>query len=140
MADSHASYSGETRFPLIMQNAHRYSFYAGLVFNALLTYDAIRVFHQPGLGWGVTVGTLVLSVNAVLLWTYSLGCHACRHLCGGGVRSFSAHPIRYRFWKFVTRLNSVHMNFAWASLVFVALPDVYVRLVVSGALTHYKLF
>jgi len=28
VADSHASYSGETRFPLIMQNAHRYFFYA----------------------------------------------------------------------------------------------------------------
>jgi hypothetical protein len=140
VADAHGTYSGETRFPLIMQNAHRYFFYAGLVFNAILTYDAIRAFHQPGLGWGVTVGTLVLSVNAVLLWSYSLGCHACRHLCGGGVKSFSAHPIRYRFWKFVTRLNSGHMNFAWASLVFVALTDVYVRLVVSGALTDYKLF
>jgi hypothetical protein len=123
-----------------MQNAHRYFFYAGLAFNTLLTYDAIRAFHQPGLGWGVTVGTVVLSVNAVLLWSYTLGCHACRHLCGGGVKSFSKHPIRYRFWKFVTRLNSVHMNFAWASLIFVALTDVYVRLVVSGALTDYKLF
>jgi hypothetical protein len=59
VSDKHATYSGETRFPLIMQNAHRYFFYAGLVFNALLTYDAIRAFHQPGIGWGVTVGTLV---------------------------------------------------------------------------------
>jgi hypothetical protein len=32
------------------------------------------------------------------------------------------------------------MNFAWASLVFVALTDVYVRLVASGALTDYKIF
>ena len=140
VADSHASYSGETRFPLIMQNAHRYFFYAGLVFNTLLTYDAIRAFHQPGLGWGVTVGTVVLSVNAGLLWLYSLSCHACRHLCGGGSNSFAAHPLRYRFWKFLTPLNAKHMNFAWSSLVFVALTDVYVRLVASGALTDFKLF
>ena len=59
---------------------------------SLLTYDAIRAFRQPGLGWGVTVGTLVLCVNAVLLWLYSLSCHACRHLCGGQVKSFQGPP------------------------------------------------
>ena len=88
----------------------------------------------------LTVGTVVLVVNATLLWLYSLSCHACRHLCGGQVRSFAKHPIRHKFWKFVTPLNAKHMNFAWASLVFVALTDVYVRLVASGALTDYKLF
>lgn len=140
VADSHASYSGETKLPLIMQNIHRYFFYAGLVFNVLLSYDAIRAFNLPGLGWGVTVGTVVLTINAVLLWCYSLSCHACRHLCGGGTRNFSKHPIRYRFWKMLTPLNAKHMNFAWASLVFVALSDVYIRLVASGTLTDYKLF
>jgi hypothetical protein len=140
VSDAHGSYSGETRFPLIMQNAHRYFFYAGLVFNTILSYDAVRAFRQPGLGWGVTVGTLVLVVNAVLLWLYSISCHACRHLCGGHVKSFKAHPWRYRFWKFVTPLNAKHMNLAWASLIFVALTDVYVRLVASGALTDYRLF
>jgi len=140
VADAHGSYSGETRFPLIMQNIHRYFFYAGLVFNALLTYDAIRAFNQPGLGFGVTVGTLVLTVNAGLLWAYSLSCHACRHLCGGQVKSFKAHPIRYRFWKILTPLNAKHMNFAWSSLIFVAFTDVYVRLVASGAWTDFRLF
>ncbi|HEY1826144.1 MAG TPA: hypothetical protein VGG21_09330 [Acidimicrobiales bacterium] len=140
VADAHAAYSGETRIPLIMQNAHRYFFYAGLVFNALLTYDAVLAFHQPGIGWGVTIGTIVLVVNASLLWLYSLSCHACRHLCGGQVKSFKQHPLRYRFWKFVTPLNAKHMNYAWASLVFVAGTDIYVRLVASGAITDYRLF
>jgi hypothetical protein len=140
VADAHATYSGETRFPLIMQNLHRYFFYAGLVFNVLLTYDAVDAFRQSGGGIAVTVGTLVLCVNATLLWLYSLSCHACRHLCGGSVKSFKAHPVRYRFWKFLTPLNARHMNFAWASLVFVAFTDVYVRLVASGALTDYKFF
>jgi hypothetical protein len=140
VADAHGSYSGETRFPLIMQNLHRYFFFAGLVFNTILTYDAVRAFRQPGLGWGVTIGTHVLSLNAVLLWAYSLSCHACRHLCGGQLKNFSAHPIRYKFWKLLTPLNAKHMNLAWASLIFVALTDVYVRLVASGALTDYKLF
>ncbi|MGB8179236.1 MAG: hypothetical protein WCF63_03630 [Acidimicrobiales bacterium] len=140
VADAHGSYSGESRFPLIMQNAHRYFFYAGLIFNGLLTYDAVLAFHQPGIGWGVSVGTIVLVVNATLLWLYSLSCHACRHLCGGQVKSFKAHPWRYKFWKFVTPLNAKHMNFAWASLVFVACTDIYIRLVASGAITDYRLF
>jgi len=89
---------------------------------------------------GVSVGTVVLCVNAVLLWMYSLSCHACRHLVGGHVKSFKAHPIRYRFWKIVSPLNAKHMNLAWASLLFVGFTDVYVRLVASGALTDYKIF
>ena len=140
VADSHASYTGETRFPLIMQNAHRYFFFAASLFNIMLTYDAVRAFHQPGLGWGVTVGSIVLTVNAGLLWAYSLSCHSCRHIFGGGSNLFSKHPLRYRFWKFVTPLNAKHMNLAWVSLIFVAFTDVYVRLVASGAITDYKLF
>jgi hypothetical protein len=32
------------------------------------------------------------------------------------------------------------MNYAWASLIFVACTDIYVRLVASGAITDYRLF
>ena len=48
VSDAHATYSGETRFPLIMQNLHRYFFYAGLVFNMLLTYDAVERLPPAG--------------------------------------------------------------------------------------------
>ena len=137
--DSHPRYSGETRFPLLLQNSHRYFFYLALIVNVVLTYDAILAFDMPGIGIGVSVGTLVLVVNAVLLWLYSLSCHACRHLCGGHVRKFSEHPVRQRLWKLVTPLNARHMQIAWVSLIFVALTDVYVRLVASGAITDYKL-
>ena len=33
VADAHGSYSGETRFPLILQNIHRYFFWILLIFN-----------------------------------------------------------------------------------------------------------
>ena len=137
VSDGHGSYTGESRFPLLLQNAHRYFFYFGLIFNVILTYDAVRAFSQPGIGVGVTVGTLVLCLNATLLWLYSLSCHACRHLCGGQVNLFSQHPLRYRLWKLVTPLNARHMLFAWMSLVFVALTDLYVRLVASGTIHDY---
>ncbi len=137
VADAHGSYKGESRFPLILQNIHRYFFFAGLIFNVLLTIDAVMAFRQPGVGIGFSVGTAVLCVNACLLWLYSLSCHACRHLCGGGLKKFSEHPIRHRIWKALTPLNAHHMVFAWMSLVFVALTDVYVRLVASGAIHDY---
>ena len=88
----------------------------------------------------MSVGTLVLCLNASLLWLYSLSCHACRHLCGGQVRNFSKHPIRHKLWKFVTPLNAKHMQFAWMSLIVVAMTDVYVRLVASGTITDFKIF
>ncbi|MGH3579524.1 MAG: hypothetical protein ACRDU0_18475, partial [Mycobacterium sp.] len=69
-----------------------------------------------------------------------LSCHSCRHLCGGQVKQFSRHPVRYRLWKLLTPLNAKHMNYAWASLVVVALADVYVRLVASGAIHDPRFF
>lgn len=141
VADAHVRYTGETRFPLIFQNLHRYFFLIGLVFNVILTIDAVVAFRLPGGGGvGLSVGTLVLVINAVLLWSYSLSCHAARHLCGGHVHSFSAHPIRYRIWKFLTPLNARHMQLAWVSLVFVALTDLYVRLVAGGVFSDPKIF
>lgn len=140
VSDAHTKYSGETRLPLLLQNAHRYFFYLAFAVNIVLTIDAVLSFSEPGIGIGVSVGTLVLCVNAALLWLYTLSCHACRHLCGGGLRSFSNHPLRARLWRFLTPLNSRHMQVAWVSLIFVALTDVYVRLVASGTITDYRLF
>jgi hypothetical protein len=137
VAEPHKRYSGETRFPLILQNVHRYFFYAGLVFNCLLTYDAVLGFQNHDGSWGhFGVGTAVLLVNAGLLWAYSLSCHSCRHIVGGRLKHFSKHPIRFKMWGFVSKLNQRHMQLAWASLVFVALTDLYVRLAASGTLGH----
>jgi hypothetical protein len=141
VAEPHKSYSGETRFPLLINNLHRYFFYAGLVFNAILTYDAVIAFRDADGEWGhMGLGTLVLIANATLLWLYSLSCHSCRHAVGGRLKHFSKHPVRYRAWTFVSRLNTRHMLFAWVSLVGVALTDVYVALVASGTITDPKFF
>ena len=137
VSDAHSSYTGESRFPLIFQNVHRYFFYFGLVFCVILGIDAIVAFRQPGIGIGFSVGTAVLLINVALLSLYTLSCHSCRHLCGGGVKQFSASPIRHRVWKALTPLNGRHMLFAWTSLVFVGFTDFYVRLVASGTIHDY---
>jgi hypothetical protein len=141
VAEPHAKYTGETRFPLIINNIHRYFFYFGLVFNTLLTVDAILAFRNAEGQWGhMSIGTLVLLLNATLLWGYSASCHSCRHAIGGRLRHFSKHPIRYKLWTLVSRLNTKHQNFAWVSLIWVAFSDFFVRMVASGTITNWYFF
>ena len=141
VAEPHKKYTGETRAPLILQNSHRYFFYAGLVFNVLLTVDAVLAFRNHEGEWGhMSVGTLVLLANATFLWLYSASCHTCRHTIGGRLRHFSKHPIRYKAWSVVSRLNHYHPNFAWVSLIGVAFADFYVRQVATGAFTNWYFF
>jgi hypothetical protein len=136
VGEPHKSYSGETRFPLILNNIHRYFFYVATILNVILTYDAIYALASRHTHGVFGVGNVVLIINAVLLWAYSLSCHSCRHIIGGRLKHFSKHPIRFWAWGLVSRLNQKHMQIAWASLVWVAVADLYVRLAASGTLGH----
>jgi hypothetical protein len=129
--DRSKTYTGETRFPFILQNIHRYFFWLSLVILAFLWDDAIRAFNFEG-RFGIGVGTLVLLANAALLTLYSFSCHSCRHLCGGHLNVFSKAPRRHTIWQAISRLNEHHMLFAWISLIWVGLTDLYVRLVAMG--------
>ncbi|MFQ5897496.1 MAG: succinate dehydrogenase [Candidatus Methylomirabilia bacterium] len=137
--DARARYTGETGFPLILQNVHRYFFYAAAVVLIFLWYDAAVAFVFDG-RFGVGLGSLILLANVVLLTGYSLSCHSCRHLCGGNLDRFSSSPARYRAWKVVSALNERHMLWAWTSLFSVALADVYVRLLSMGVLNDTRFF
>src|SRR5262249_28898976 len=132
-------YIGETRFPFVLQNIHRYFFWLSIPVVLFLLWDAILAFHLGGrLGRGL--GRLVLIVNAGLLSLYSSSCHSCRHLCGGHLDVFSTSPARHSLWKVVSRLNERHMLFAWISLVWVGLTDVFVRLLSMGAIHDVRFF
>jgi hypothetical protein len=141
VAEPHGKYSGETRFPLILQNSHRYFFALAAIFNVILTWDAILGFRNPAGQWGhMGVGTLVLVANATFLWLYTASCHSCRHIMGGRLKHFSKHPVRYRAWGIVSKLNSRHMLLAWVSLFGVAFADLYVFLVSSNAFSDPRFF
>ncbi|MFF8842770.1 hypothetical protein ACF08N_08535 [Streptomyces sp. NPDC015127] len=141
VAEPHTKYTGETRFPLILQNIHRYFFYAALPVAGILTYDTVLAFRDEHYAWGhMGLGTLVFVVNIVLIWAYTLSCHSCRHIVGGRLRHFSRHPVRYRLWSWVGKLNVRHMQLAWASLFSVAFADLYVYLVASGAFDDPRFF
>ena len=132
------NYWGETRFPLILQNIHRYFFWLAFVVVVFLWWDAILAFRFPD-GFGIGIGTVVLLANATLLSLYSLSCHSCRHLCGGYLDSFAKAPARYGTWKVVSRLNEHHMLYAWISLIWVGLTDLYVRLLAMGIITDLRI-
>jgi len=139
VAEPHASYSGETRFPLIVQNLHRYFFAAAVVISLINSYDVIRAFSGKHGGAGMSVGTLVMLANVVLLWAYTASCHSCRHIIGGKLRSFSRHPLRYKSWIFVSKLNGKHMQLAWTTLTSLMLTDLYIALVSSGTITDLRI-
>jgi hypothetical protein len=141
VAEPHRRYTGETRLPLLGQNIHRYALYAALVINVILFYDVVLAFRDETGAWGhMGLGTVVLLVNATLLALYSLSCHSCRHIIGGRLNHFSRHPLRYKAWTQVSRLNGRHMQLAWASLVSVAFADFYVFLLATGTISDLRFF
>jgi hypothetical protein len=134
-------YRGETAFPLILQNLHRYFLYVALIFLIILWYDAIRAFWFEG-GFRIGVGSFVLLTNIILLSLYTFSCHSLRHIVGGKLDCFSCAAFggpRHAAWRGTSFLNGRHMLFAWLSLFSVGLSDLYVRLVATGAIRDLRL-
>ncbi|MDO8794498.1 MAG: hypothetical protein Q7J25_07765, partial [Vicinamibacterales bacterium] len=98
-------------------------------------------FPAPGGGetFGIGVGTILLAVNVVLLSSYTLGCHAMRHIAGGSHDEVSKHPVCDRAYACSTALNYKHQLFAWCSLFSVAFADVYIRLCSMGIWTDLRI-
>jgi hypothetical protein len=141
VVEPHNSYSGETRLPLILQNIHRYFWYAAVLVALILTYDTILTFRDENGDWGhMGLGTLIFLANITFIWLYTLGCHSCRHIVGGRLRHFSKHPVRYRAWTLVSKLNANHALYAWVSLFSVAIADFYVYLLATDRISDWRFF
>ena len=138
------NYRGERKFPLILQNVHRYFLYIALLFIIILAYDATEAMFFAGADgrrhFGMGVGTLVLILNVFLLGSYTFGCHSLRHLVGGRCDQLSNKPAQQTAWKCVSALNRRHMMFAWMSLFWVGFSDIYIRLCSMGVWTDYRIF
>ena len=145
VGEPRSSYWGERTFPLILQNIHRYFLYIALLFIFILSYEAYVAmwFTNPETGnkeFGLGVGTIVLTVNAILLAGYTLGCHSLRHLVGGNCRKVSKAPLGKKTYDCVSCLNRRHMLWACLSLFWVGFADVYVRLCSMGIWTDWRIF
>lgn len=154
VGEMRTSYWGENRWPLLIQNAHRYTLYFALVFLAFLAWDALLAFWWPvvengtvtGHTFGVGLGSLIMVANVALLCGFTFGCNSLRHLVGGKKDCFSCPNNiakvsgAYQRWRFVTWFNERHGMWAWLSLFSVGFTDVYIRLCSLGIWTDLRFF
>ncbi|GGK00550.1 hypothetical protein GCM10010123_33080 [Pilimelia anulata] len=138
--EPHKKYTGETRFPLIFQNSHRWFFYAAAIVLLINVWDALHTFQGKDGGFGIGLGTLIIWINVLALAGYTASCHACRHTFGGKLKHFSKHPLRYRMWVFISKLNPRHGFFAMLSLWTVMLTDFYIMAVSAGWFSDFRFF
>jgi len=138
-------YRGETRL-FLFQNLHRYFLYFALIFLVLLAIDVVHSCIWPTAGggrtFGMSVATLVLAANVMLLTLYTLSCHSLRHLVGGNIDCFSCAALgqaRHQAWRGASALNEHHMLFAWLSLFSVGFADFYVWMVASGRIADLRI-
>ncbi len=136
--DARKSYAGETRFPFLIQNLHRYALYFATVILVFLWWDTFAAFNFAG-RFGVGLGSLIMLANVVLISGYTLSCHSVRYLVGGYLDSFHRASLRYRLWSWANALNARHARWAWASLVVVGVTDLYIRLLAMGVLTDPRI-
>ena len=138
------SYWGERKFPLILQNLHRFFLYLAILFLFFLLHDAYEaLWFTDAAGrtsFGIGVGTIILTANVICLGLYTFSCHSLRHLVGGAWDILSNKPIRKAAYGCVSGLNKRHMLFAWISLFVVGFSDIYVRLCSMGIWTDYRIF
>ncbi len=141
VSEGNRGYRGETAFPLILQNLHRYLLYAVLLLLGFQWYDVALGFRFED-GFGVGVGSLVIAGTMGLLTGYTLSCHSLRHLAGGKVDCFSCvrfGEARRRLFLGLSRMNEHHMLWAWVSLFSVIFADLYVLLCARGVWTDLRL-
>ncbi|HEX9961927.1 MAG TPA: hypothetical protein VGB00_13415, partial [Pyrinomonadaceae bacterium] len=80
------NYRGERKFPLVLQNVHRYFLYLALIFIVFLAYDAWNALWfknaSGGTSFGIGVGTIIIALTVFFLAGYTFSCHSLRHLVG----------------------------------------------------------
>ena len=134
------SYAGDMAlYPLPI--AQRTVAVLAALFIVILSYDAwLGMWFTDAAGkehFGIGVGTIVLTLNAVFLALYTFGCHSLRHLVGGRFELLSG--FRHKTYDCVSCLNSRHQLWAWMSLFSVGISDIYVRLCATGAITDWRI-
>lgn len=137
VAEPAGSYRGESMFPFILQNIHRYFMYVAVIFIPILWFGAINSYYHDG-SIGIGLGSVILTLNAFLLTMYTVGCHSLRHWVAGGLNQFSRTPftrLRFRLWQVFTVANEHHRLWAWTSLATVGVTDLYIHLVANDNIT-----
>jgi hypothetical protein len=133
-------YMGETVFPFVLMNFHRYFLYFALILAAFHWYHVFQsLFYKGQFGFGV--GSFVILLDSILLTLYVGSCHSLRHLIGGKLNNFSGgllSKLSYGIWNGQSKINLHHWLYAWVSLFTVGFADLYIRLVSMGIWTDWN--
>ncbi|MCL5092149.1 MAG: succinate dehydrogenase [Candidatus Marsarchaeota archaeon] len=127
------SYSGETGFFRI-ENLHRYFMYFSVLILPFFFYDFYIAVAYSGI-FKITLGSLLLLANAVVVTVWVFSCHAVRHLTGGRVDCYGcklAGKSRNKFFRFQSYFNVHHEALAWTSLILFISVDLYLRALSAG--------
>jgi len=133
-------YTGETKFPFIMQNMHRFALYLAIFWLIFLWYDVYEAFHFEN-GFGIGLGSIFILLSTLTLTLYTFSCHSWRHIVGGKLDCFSCSAsarARHGLWQRFTGLNERHQLYAWISLFSVTAADVVVRLLSMGVIQDVR--
>ena len=129
VAEPHKGYSGETRFPLIVQNIHRYFLYVAMLFAVLLSWDAIHSFRDTNGEWGhMGLGTVILlHQRGPDLGLHTLSCHSLSAHNGRSPQALFRASDALSGLTLISKMNARHTLLAWTSLVWLVVADFYIR-------------
>jgi hypothetical protein len=132
-----SGYGGETGFPFILLNLHRYVVYLAVLLLIWHWKETLAAFYYQG-KLGIGLGGVLLVLDSIFLTFYIFSCHTIRHMVGGGINQFSCSlcsRLRHKAWKAISRINYRHGFWAWVSLISIIIADVYIRLLAAGVIT-----
>jgi hypothetical protein len=138
-------YRGESSFPLVLQNVHRFFMYGALLFIPILLWDVLMATRFPvaagatETSFGIGLGTLIMLVNVVAVALYTFSCHSFRHVIGGVLDHLSSSPRRKKLYDCASCLNQRHMLWAWLSLYTMCVTDGYIRLCAAGVIHDWRI-
>ena len=79
--------------------------------------------------FGIGVGSLLLTIDALFLSLYVCSCHSLRNLIGGNIDCLScANYVKKKGTSWVSYLNQIHGTYFWISLISIMLADFYIRI------------
>ena len=128
------AYTGERNAVFQLWNLHRFFLYAGLVILPFFYYDVFHSLTYTG-SFALRLGSLILLANTLIVTTWTLSCHALRHLIGGNLDCYSCvygGKARKSLFDLQSWWNSHHEAIAWVSLLTFFFTDLYLRALQAG--------
>ncbi len=132
-------YKGEKRL-FIINNLHRYFLYMVIPILIIKWWDITHTmsFHD---GYGISGGTVILTLEAVCLTFYVTSCHALRHLAGGILDRWvdGISKIRGKIFEKISILNLDQGFWFWVSLDFVFIGDAWTIGISMGYINEFSI-